>query len=53
VFDEHFQSFSDRSSSTVDIFIDFAGALTGIVLIHFIFYIIKRKKSKNRKNAEE
>ena len=53
VLDEHIQSLSDRSSLTGDILLDFAGALTGIVLIHFIFYIIKRKKSKNRKNAEE
>lgn len=48
VTDEHIQRFSDRTSSTGDIILDFSGALLGIFLAWFalkMFAIIKRKNN--------
>lgn len=50
VFDEHIQSFSDRTSSTGDILLDFLGALIGIftvLSIRFIYTKIKKRKEKS------
>ena len=44
VTDEFIQSMSDRTSSVADIFLDFSGALAGIVLILLSVYIIKKVK---------
>lgn len=49
VLDEHIQSFSDRTSSTGDIFLDFFGALIGfafVIAIHFIYGKIKKRKER-------
>ena len=49
VIDEHIQSFSDRTSSTGDIFLDFFGALIGfafVIAIHFIYGKIKKRKER-------
>ncbi len=46
VLDEHIQSFSDRTSSTGDILLDFLGALIGfaiVLVIHFIFVKLKKR----------
>ena len=54
VLDEHIQSFSDRTSSTGDILIDFWGALIGfgiLLVIHFIS--VKLKKRKERRTFVE
>lgn len=51
VADEHIQSFSDRSSSTSDIILDFFGALIGFCIVGIIVGIISAVKSaKNLKN---
>lgn len=47
VLDEHIQSFSDRSSSTGDILLDFFGALIGfaiVITINFIYMKFKKGK---------
>lgn len=42
VFDECHQYFTpDRTASLIDIFIDLSGSLFGIILITFVFFIIK------------
>ena len=46
VFDEHLQSFSDRSSSTSDILLDFAGALFGILIAVLLYFIHKKIRQK-------
>lgn len=49
VIDEHIQSFSDRTSSTGDILLDFFGALIGfafVIAIHFIYTKIKKRKER-------
>ncbi len=46
VADEHIQSFSDRTSSTYDIILDFIGALIGFLavwLVMKVYGVIKRK----------
>ena len=45
VTDEFIQSFSDRTSSVKDVFIDFAGALLGIIIITLISS--RRKSAKS------
>ena len=47
VVDEHIQSFSNRTSSTGDILLDFFGVLIGFTLvlaIHFIYVKLKNRK---------
>ena len=47
VVDEHIQSFSNRTSSTGDILLDFLGVLIGFTLvlaIHFIYVKLKKRK---------
>jgi VanZ family protein len=54
VLDEHIQSFSDRTSSTGDILLDFFGAIIGfaiVITIHFIF--VKLKNIKERRSLVE
>ncbi len=54
VLDEHIQSFSDRTSSTGDILLDFLGAVVGfaiVLLIHFI--CVKFIKMKERRKLVE
>jgi len=49
VLDEHIQSFSDRTSSTGDILLDFFGALIGfaiVLVVHFIYEKFKNKKER-------
>ena len=52
VIDEHFQSFSDRASSTSDILLDFLGSTLGfafvVALSFLILYLVKKKKQKNK-----
>ena len=47
VLDEHIQSFSDRTSSTGDILLDFLGALVGFGIVFIIRFIIKKLKERN------
>lgn len=47
VVDEHIQSFSDRTSSTNDILLDFCGALLGF-LVTFGLYMLVKLIRKNR-----
>ena len=42
VIDEHIQSFSDRTSSTSDILLDFAGAVIGMLAVLGTMWIVKR-----------
>ena len=42
VIDEHIQSFSDRTSSTSDILLDFTGAVIGILAALGAMWIVKR-----------
>jgi VanZ family protein len=54
VLDEHIQSFSDRTSSTGDILLDFFGALIGfaiVITMHFVY--VKLKKRKERRSFVE
>lgn len=51
VLDEYIQSFSDRTSSTADILLDFLGAMIGFALVCVIFFV--RAKLKNRKGCTE
>ncbi|MBE6933614.1 MAG: hypothetical protein E7462_00950 [Ruminococcaceae bacterium] len=56
VADEYIQSFSDRTSSTGDIVLDFLGALIGfgcVLLVHFIVRQMKKRKQSCRQNACE
>ncbi len=46
VMDEHIQSFSDRTSSTGDILLDFFGGLIGFFVVFLFLLIHKRIKSK-------
>lgn len=49
VLDEHIQSFSDRTSSTGDILLDFFGALLGfaiVIMIRFIYVKLKNRKER-------
>ena len=48
VIDEHIQSFSDRSSSTFDILLDFSGGMFGIFLSFILFYVLLNKIEKKR-----
>ena len=51
VLDEHIQSFSDRTSSTADILLDFAGAMIGMVLVFLavgLFRFFKRAKKRQQ-----
>lgn len=50
VTDEHIQSYSDRTSSTEDIIIDFVGALLGFFLVHLVVSVA-RKLGKRRPTA--
>ena len=43
--DETIQLFSDRFASAADVFLDLAGALTGVLLTYLIICLIVRKKS--------
>ena len=55
VVDEHIQSFSDRTSSTGDILLDFGGALIGFAVAGLIVYVhhcVKRKREKTDGGAE-
>jgi len=50
VLDEHIQSFSNRTSSTSDIILDFFGALIGfavVLVIHFIYVKLKKRKLRS------
>lgn len=50
VLDEHIQSFSDRTSSTGDILLDFFGTLIGFTIVLSLFFIfVKRKNMKKLK----
>ena len=42
VIDEHIQSFSDRTSSTSDILLDFTGAVIGMLAVLGTMWIVKR-----------
>lgn len=42
VIDEHIQSFSDRTSSTSDILLDFSGAVIGMLAVLGTMWIVKR-----------
>ena len=54
VLDEHIQSFSDRTSSTGDILLDFFGALIGFAIVITIYFIcVKLKKRKERRTFVE
>ena len=54
VTDEHIQSFSDRSSSTNDIVLDFIGAVLGFVLVLLAIQVyFKVKKLRNFKQKGE
>jgi len=49
VLDEHIQSFSDRTSSTGDILLDFFGSLIGftiVITIHFVYVKLKNIKER-------
>lgn len=48
VIDEFIQSFSDRSSSVIDILIDFGGAIFGLCLSVAIVVLFKYIKSKKK-----
>ena len=48
VLDEHLQSFSDRTSSTSDILLDFLGAMIGFTLVYFVVLGVRQiRKKKN------
>lgn len=53
VADEHIQSFSDRTSSTDDIVLDFGGALFGFAVTFGLYWIIKYVQSKRHAKIEE
>lgn len=44
VLDEHIQSFSNRTSSTGDILLDFAGALIGFALVAAVDFVLGKVK---------
>ena len=47
--DEFLQLFSDgRSCQFSDVMLDFSGACTGLLAVHLIFYLIRRKKRSRR-----
>ena len=48
VVDEHIQSFSDRTSSTHDILLDFVGALIGFSVVWLVMKIYKVIKRQNK-----
>ena len=51
VVDEHIQSFSDRTSSTADILLDFLGAALGMTAVVAVFFVVrwaKRRIGKGR-----
>ena len=50
VTDEHIQRFSDRSSSTGDIILDFCGAVAGIVISYGLVRLICAVKSRRSLN---
>ena len=50
VADEHIQSFSDRTSSTSDIILDFIGALTGFFTVWIITKIYNTVKQKTKEH---
>lgn len=56
VLDEHFQSFSDRVSSTSDILLDFLGSIIGSSLVLIIFFVtihlVRKNKKHKQKNAQ-
>ncbi len=50
VVDEYIQSFSNRTSSTGDVLLDFIGALIGfalVLVIHFIYVKLKNRKLRS------
>lgn len=49
VMDEHVQSFSDRTSSTDDIFLDFCGALLGFAVAVAIRFLVSKLKDRKQK----
>ena len=52
VVDEHIQSFSDRTSSTGDIVLDFMGSCLGFVSVGLAVWVyVKIKKMRNVKNT--
>lgn len=52
VLDEHIQSFSDRTSSTGDILLDFFGALIGFCFVLLAQFIIKKVKERKNNRIE-
>ena len=46
VLDEHLQSFTDRSSSTFDILLDFSGGICGILISLVVFFVVVNKLKK-------
>ncbi len=48
VLDEHIQSFSDRTSSTGDILLDFFGTLIGFTIVLSLFFIFVKRKSMKK-----
>ncbi len=46
VVDEHIQSFSDRTSSTDDIILDFFGAVLGFLVVLGVYMIVKLIRKK-------
>lgn len=51
VLDEHIQSYSDRTSSTSDILLDFFGALIGFGIALVIFFIYVKLKKRKKSNG--
>lgn len=51
VLDEHIQSYSDRTSSTSDILLDFFGALIGFGIALAIFFIYVKLKNRKKSNG--
>ena len=48
VLDEHIQSFSDRVSSTSDIFLDFLGSIIGVILVVGVLFVVRLIINKKR-----
>lgn len=53
VADEHIQSYSDRTSSTKDILLDFVGALLGFAVVFVVYWLINFIQNKRRTKTDE
>ncbi|MBR3988866.1 MAG: VanZ family protein [Clostridia bacterium] len=53
VLDEHIQSFSERTSSTGDILLDFVGSMIGFAVVLVVYFIYVKCKNKRATGNDE